>query len=383
MPKLNDLHPKAMDLADLAFRHQRKGEEVRAKQLFYEAFHLERKAAALLPAAESSEPSRSILYRSAASLAYNAGEYEAADRLVASGLAGYPPPEIQEELRVLYDDVNFMRHLSAKGVQLTREQWLMTLSGNATSHGGALVDHLIMRVEKLSTLFYRTVERLLKLPYRTNGGVSKELKEVYGLYVNAFLPGSFAVSFQLGRPDPQLVLLPGFEPVKPVESEAVIDEVLRCFEILERDETEVLRRRFDDEIYFENFVGLAKQIAPDGDAIKLVGFTTIRDGKEKPVALRRNRQQLRQATRASSIDQTATEGIRTTYRGILKYASSPDTRKHGTVKLKDLDSANTYKIRVPIAIMKDVVQPFYEERVSVVVLEKGNEKYLEEVTLEV
>jgi hypothetical protein len=275
-----------------------------------------------------------------------------------------------------------MRHLTAKGMELGKDQWLMTLAGNAISHGSALVDHLLLRVDKLTTIFYRTVERLLKLPYRTNGGVSKEIKNLYGLYVNAFLPSSFAVSFQLGHPSQQLVLFSEFEHRKPVEPEIVIDEVLLCFEILEGIEPTALRERFDDEVYYDNFVGLAKQMAPDGEDIKLVGFTTIRNGRERPVALRKSRQQLRETPNLIHTQETDGTSIKKTYRGILRYANSPRNRRFGTVKLIDIETGESHNIKVPIALMKDIVQPFYEERVNILVLEKGSDKYLEEVSLD-
>lgn len=384
MPTVNDFHPKAMDLAETAFRLKRRGEYDRAKQMFGEALLLERQAAALLPLAIESEPSRSILYRSAASLAYNAEDYEVADWLVANGLAGFPPPEIKDELKNLYEDINFMRHLSAKGLELSHDQWLMTLSGNATAYGRTLVDQLMLRVDKVTAVFYRTVERLLKLPYRTNGSVSKEIKDSYSLYINAFMPSSFAVSFQLGHPNPQIPLFPEFGERKPIEPEVVIDEVIKCFEILESHEPGELRERFADENYYQNFVGIAKQIAPDGDAIKLVGFTTIREGQERPLALRKNRQQLRETQELGSkqIQNNGDEPSSTkTYKGILRYANSPTTRKFGVVKL--IDGIDSYTIKVPHALMKDIVQPFYEERVSIIVTEKGNSKFLEEINLDI
>ena len=383
MLTVKDLHPKAMDLAEMAFRHRRRGEEDRAKSLFLEAMEMERKAALLLPAKQESEPSRSILYRSAASLAFNAAEFETADWLIANGLSGFPPHEIKEELKNLYDDVNFMRHLTAKGIELSDEQWLMTIAGNATAHGVTPVDQLLQRVEKLSTIFYRTVERLLKIPYRISGGVNKEIKDLYGLYVTALMPGSFAIKFQLGHPNPQLSLFADQVPRKPVDPDTVIDEVLKCFRIIESPEPRQLREHILDETYYENFVGLAKQIAPDGDQISVVGFTTMRNGKEGYLALRKNRQQLRETPELRPQGDTEREGVeRKTYKGILRYASSPINRKFGTVKLNVAETGSTLAVKVPISIMKDVVQPFYEERVVIVVSEKGNERYLEEVTLD-
>lgn len=101
MTTVGELHPKAMDLAEEAFSLRRKGQDDKAKRLFLEALELERTAALLLPVGEDSEPSRSILFRSAASLAYNAEDFDAAERLIAFGLSGYPPPEIREELEHL------------------------------------------------------------------------------------------------------------------------------------------------------------------------------------------------------------------------------------------------------------------------------------------
>src|SRR4030042_4403078 len=203
----DEFHPKAIDLAETAFRYRRRGDDGNAKKYFLAALQLEMQAAHLLPPSKDSEPSRSILFRSAASLAYNGGDYETANRLIAFALSGYPPAEIEEELKNLYEDINFMRHLSARGIVLEDEQWLMTLAGNAISYGKTMADIFLYRVERLSTIFYRTVERLLKLPYRTSAGVSKELKEQYCLFINAFLPRSFGVSLQMGPPNPQICLV--------------------------------------------------------------------------------------------------------------------------------------------------------------------------------
>src|SRR6266540_4312179 len=105
MPTVNELHTTAMDIAEEAFDYQRKGERGAAADLFFQALHLEQQAANMLDIKRENEPSRSILFRSAASLAYNAGDYETAEKLVAQGLTGFPPPEIADELRDLFDEV--------------------------------------------------------------------------------------------------------------------------------------------------------------------------------------------------------------------------------------------------------------------------------------
>jgi hypothetical protein len=363
-----------MDLAEEAFRLQRRGLDKQALPLFAKALELEREAALILPVREESEPSRSILFRSAASLAYNAEDYEAAERLIAHGLSGYPPPEIKEELKNLYEDINFRRHLQANGIALSENQWLMSIHGNATSFGGTLVEPLLTRVDRVTALFYRTVERLLGVEYRITGGSKKEIKDVYGLYLNAFAPSSFAVSFQIGAPDPQLELL-DHKPKLKIGPDSVVDELMQCLELWENGKSEKLKERIDNEIYYENFIGIAKQIAPDGDDIKTVGFKAVRKGRERPVTLRKTRVKILPTTQVNEIEIPHLE--RVTFKGILKYASTPLTKDFGTVHLSAAEGMHS--IKVPISLMKDVVRPYYEEPVLIAAIKRGDKYYLEDI----
>ncbi len=378
MSEVEILHNKAMDFAEGAFIAKKRGEDLKAVELFKQALHHECKAANSLSIDINNEPTRSILFRSSASLAQNSNEFDLAERLIANGLAGFPPHEIKEELKNLYEDVNFMRHLSIKGISLTKDQWVMSLSGNSTRFGGTAADQLMMRVDRISSLFYRTVERLLNRPYRFQGGVSKEIKEGYGLYINAFVPGSFSVSFQVGRPNPQLKIFPDFVPLKPSD---VIDEIFNCFELFEEDKPEELKEKIEDEMYHDNFVGLAKQMAPDGEDIKLVGFNSIIEGKERPVALRKKRREI-QISNEIVESQTAIISDKLILAGTLMHANTPKTGNFGSVKLWNQKDKSTKNISVPIAIMKDVVQPFYEENVVIQGHKKGNKIYLDEIILD-
>src|SRR5262245_40434266 len=72
-----------------------------ATTLYQLAFENERNAAEALKLEKGEEPTRSILYRSAATLALDCHEYDEAERLIAEALEGSPPPDIAEELRDL------------------------------------------------------------------------------------------------------------------------------------------------------------------------------------------------------------------------------------------------------------------------------------------
>ena len=96
-------HREAMAYADDALFAKRNGDSDRALSMFRLAFECERTAAELFASENDDEPTRSVLYRSAATLALDCGEYREAERLVARALADDPPEEIAVELRDLLD----------------------------------------------------------------------------------------------------------------------------------------------------------------------------------------------------------------------------------------------------------------------------------------
>jgi hypothetical protein len=106
---ISDLHHKAMSHADLAFQARRDGKEHEANNLFRQAFEAEAAAVEAVLNAGMEEPTRSVLCRSAATLAMDRAEYREAERLVASGLSGNPPEEIADELRDLFEEINAAR----------------------------------------------------------------------------------------------------------------------------------------------------------------------------------------------------------------------------------------------------------------------------------
>lgn len=101
--RVNQLHDEAMEFADKAILAKRNTQLDAAQQLTRRAFELEMEAAKLLENTDI-EPSRSVLYRSAATLALECGEVREAERLIAAALLGNPPTEIANELRNLWKE---------------------------------------------------------------------------------------------------------------------------------------------------------------------------------------------------------------------------------------------------------------------------------------
>jgi len=105
--RIKDLHHEAMRLADQASDLRRQGAEQDANARLRDALEHERQAAELAAADLSLEPTRSVLHRSAATLAWQCGEYREAERLITTALSGSPPETVAEELRDLLLQVYF------------------------------------------------------------------------------------------------------------------------------------------------------------------------------------------------------------------------------------------------------------------------------------
>ena len=95
---MRETHRRAMTMADEAMAAERLGMEDEARELFEGAWELEYKAAK----GTKKEPGRSILHRSAATLALRAKDIRAAHEIAFQGLRGDAPKEIQEELQEIF-----------------------------------------------------------------------------------------------------------------------------------------------------------------------------------------------------------------------------------------------------------------------------------------
>ncbi len=108
---LQELHTQAMDYAEKADFLKMQGKNDDALPLFKKSLQAEREAAYQAKTQNVGEPTESVLFRSAASLACSLKDFREAERLICMGLAGNPPHDIASELRSLYDQVNMERNL--------------------------------------------------------------------------------------------------------------------------------------------------------------------------------------------------------------------------------------------------------------------------------
>lgn len=369
MKSINELHEVAMDLADQAFLARRKGDIKVADKLSRQAYEEELRAAEILRDDLNAEPSRSVLYRSAASLAMECGETREAERLISIALVGNPPLEIAEELRNLLEQVNFERHLRLEKIDLSSAEFQLSIFGSAVGYGIARSEVIIERIKDLERLIYRTVERKMGREFRERGATRQSIQDSYSLFLAAPRPGSFAITLKLGRQ----MELPGFG--FDISSE-VVDEIIECFSLLNSGREEDLKTKISDEPYYINFVNLAKRIAPDGEKVKMVGLTKVKNGEEVKVALTRMQEQITVTSSNQQEKDGYEKGSLISVQGRLLLADARET----TGKIQLIDEKNTkYDVVVPEGMMDDIVKPLWDEVVIVTGVKVGKKIRLQEI----
>lgn len=352
------IHKQAMEIADQAFIARREGLHEQAIQLFQNAYQLEFEAAQQT----IKEPGRSILHRSAATLALHGQLLREAEKVVALALIGDPPPEIANELREVFEKINFHRHLSLQGIELNPSEMQMSIIGNAIAQGMALIDDVVVRVQNLEKLIVRTAQRINKKPFAR---MPKDYKG-YSLFMSPPRSGSFAVTLRVGQP--QQEMFPEMD-----DRERIIDEVIFNLSLLNDHRIDDLRSVIPEKEYFESFLGVAKSIAPDGDNVRMVGVTALRKGAEVSVGLsvvsKSIRPVIEDEIEVSSTKQEAREALQ-----IIGELVIGDALKN---KIQIVDDTNRrHTVEVSEAIAEDVVRPYFGARVVVDAIRVGGKRLL-------
>jgi len=361
-----------MDFAEMAMAAQMRGENEKSLELFRQALAFEIQAAETLRDQLDIEPTRSILYRSAASLAIDCKDYRQAEKLVAIKLTGDPPIEIADELRDVLKQTFFLHRLEVKGLELTANDLTLSIAGEDTGLGIAPSDIVLDRLSTFKTLAERTAERKANQPYRSAGQSRTSSK--YPMFLKAFSPGSFVVTVTIGHP--RQMALPTFEELDPAVD--IVKEILDCIELLNRREENALRQRIPDPAYFNNFVSLMNKIAPDGESVQRVGFSSIQNGVERTVPLLRRQAEISNIPKLSSGEgEEWGSGEKREIQGILRFADAVKDEKAGFIKLVP-EEGKPVRIKVPQG-MDDIVGPLWSQQVVAIVVKHENIYFLEDI----
>jgi hypothetical protein len=133
MKDIRSIHGRAMELMHTANQYLENRDKENYLLNTKAALELEQDAAFELLTKFDSEPTRSVLFRSAANLAYNLGDYILAEKLIYQALAGSPHQEIKAELLGLMEriETSSVRELSVNDI--TEYSYINILKGNAVN----------------------------------------------------------------------------------------------------------------------------------------------------------------------------------------------------------------------------------------------------------
>jgi hypothetical protein len=344
-----DLHLKAMEFADSAFIEKRKGSLEKSGDFYSLAYEYESKAAMELKYNFDNEPIRSILFRSAASLANLCGKKEEAEKLIAWGLIGNPPASVKNELQDLYEEVTSERHFIEKGFELSNEELQFTMVTSDNMPGFAPLKEFKDRIEKINNIITRSIEYDHKQPFRASGPVNKDIDSNYEIAIYIPRAASFAVSFKVIRKKNEL--FPDYN------LDGLINKLQDSFELYKQKDEKGLRTIIDNDDYFNNFKYNMMKIEPNGKTIRKVGFTT----KSKSVIFDEIKSFVPENSTGIEYSLTIVEEKFRSFTGILSVAD--DSGKHGKIYTTDHNGKKSPTVYVPKNLMQDIVRPYFGSNV--------------------
>ncbi len=330
--RVNGLHREAMELSDRSFVARRYGD--RENYLRYTRLALEKEAAAAdLMADEHIEPTRSVLHRSAATLAWRCEEYGRAKRLIYRALGGNPPTDIEFELNDLLGDIK----LAMSNIHLSEKHLRLTLDGKDIAFGRAPAKLLATRILSVEDMLQATANAPIPLYYDSVGAAS--------FFVD------LTVELQ--------TTLPGFD-----NFDEIVEPFMVGLDLLNRGRIGTLEEKMADPRQFSAFVKAARKLAPDGDSITSVNLQASISGIVQAITFERNQDELSEI----SLPDTPADrkGIRPTEQsvrraGILQRADGSS----GSICELHTESDGTWLIEVSEEIIHEVLGSFWKKRVEV------------------
>ena len=365
---VKDLHRESMKFNDLALLAKFDNDIYKVKENFFKAFEFEKQAFILFNRSSNEEPTRSILVRSAANLAILSEEFREAEKLISIGLAGDISEEFANEFRDLLQQINFFRHLELKGIVLNTDELQLSLAGNQVGHGMIRSDEFLNRIDIIEKIAYRTADRLRKNPFADNAKSKKDNVINFEPYLSVPRAASFAVTIRFGQ-------IPSQQVLEGMNIQSVlIDDILSNIQLINEENYLKLNENIQDETYRNNFIALAKQLAPDGDRIKLVGFTTTKNSKNITVTLTKPTNRIEPYTipkknKVTVIDEPVE------LEGVLSFADS----KKSKIKLTNNENTD-FEIVVPNGLLSDIVKPFFEDVVFIKGIKSGKKIILNDIS---
>lgn len=356
MTTVRELHNKAMEHAHRARIARNTGNFEDAINQAEIAFGFEQEAARLVPDGDKAEPTRSILYRGAASLALQCNKYPEAIKLAATGLTGNPSAKIEKDLLSILEQVKFSMFLQDQGEELESGELLLTMLGDAVSTGVVLYNEFKDRIDIAIRLVNKTVQRLMQREYQAGGQVANEYKIFEQALAVPATQNSFSMSLRLVRREDehqsQLLIH---------DAQQVIDEIIYGVDLINSNQELALREHIKDERYYANFVNLVSAIAPDGEKISNVALSSTKTKS----ALTRPSREIVPITIEEPEGETGKEYISIEIEGELRFADDEYSHKSETFVGVVTSSGDKRRVK-PDAGIDELIEQYWRRRVRII-----------------
>lgn len=369
-----DHHSKSEELAAQAEYERKRGSAERAVHLFRQA--AEEETSALRYVDASKARTYGITAVSAASLWYKAHEPKMAEQVAHNSLSsGILPAFASQQLKQLLQAIWSDEIRANSGVEFTKGEVLVSVSGGDVVYGGAPLDMILQKVRDVRGIFFRTIELLLHQPLRRKGEPSLEIQEQCRPWLFQAPAGSYQFAVRIEKPR-QLAMFPTGMPE--------IDEITQTFMEIVRasaeESGERLKEIVPDPEYRSTFLKMTRNMAPTGKSFGKMEIKAADELMVDSVVLTPESRQL------------ISEIIRPPRKSTEKEESSP-TQIHGVLRNLSLDSdwlevvlpgGDREKIRVLETgeMIDDIIGPMVNRRVVVDVFMKRGKPYFRDIQLD-
>jgi hypothetical protein len=361
------LHKRSEELAIAADDANRRGDTMAAERLYAEAAALEEEA--LLVIDVSKERTRGITAVSAVSLWYKAAEYDSAERLAFSALAGDLPAFARVDLRNLVQAIWTEATKEAAGVRFLPGQVFVAVRGGVVVAGGAPLELVVGKVQTIQSVFYRTIEYLRKLPLRSRGLPGREIQGSCRPWLFQAAPGSYQFSVAME----EIRQLDLFQV--HVAPDVVAHKFLEILRATASEDQRDLEKAVSDADYRDAFLKLSRNLAPTGKTFESIEFRAAT--REAAVALTpEKRGIIDQAIRK----QRPVEAAAATKEEVLGTLRAVDLNKD-FLEVDRPDGSAIHIVGLKDT-MDDVIGPMVNKQVKVTVVRSGKTTRLSDIELE-
>ncbi len=314
---------------------------------------------------------------SAASLWYKAHDLRKAQKLsyqalALSGLPDFARQQLQKLLQTIWSEESRMK----SGINFTKGEVLISISGGEVVTGGAPLDLILTKVEQVSRMFYRTVEMLLDRPFRLRGNPPADIQEQFRPWLFQTEPGSYQFAVRIEKPK-QMELF----PTARTEVERITEKFMDIVRASTDDPKGVLPEIVPDIQYRDAFMRLTRNLAPAGKLFSKMEIKSSSVPEMRPIELNQaSREIISEAVKKHRVKEKKEQAeeviqLRGTLRGLQLDHDWLEINEHG-------EPPRSIRIYEASEAIDDVVGPMVNHNVIVDVARKRTRFVYRDIQME-